>query len=156
LIGLMDVVWITQWEADREALAQAEAALRAGYPLAMAPEGTRSKTGALMKARAGVAFLATRLDVPVVPVAMQGTERLKQNVLRLRRTDLSLTIGRPFRLAPVAGRGRSRQLDERTDVIMAHIAHLLPERYWGEYAQHPYVQQLARGEGPLPGELPAD
>jgi 1-acyl-sn-glycerol-3-phosphate acyltransferase len=154
IMRLMDIIWVTQWEADREALSDAERALRTGFVLGMAPEGTRSPTGALIPARGGVAFLATRTEVPILPAAIEGTDRVKVNAWRLRRTELRLTIGAPFRLAPITGRGRSRQLDERTDVIMAHIARMLPPHYRGVYADHPLLHELERTGGPLPGQLP--
>ena len=42
--------------------------LKQGYMLAIAPEGTRSKTGALQEAREGPAYLASRTGAMIVPV----------------------------------------------------------------------------------------
>ncbi len=154
LLTLMNVIWITQRGADRMALDAAGSALAGGYPLAMAPEGTRSTTKALIQARPGVAYLATQFNIPIVPCALTGTERLWSNLVHLQRSNLSVTFGPPFRLAPVEGQNRTAQLNERTDVIMAHIACMLPEAYRGVYAAHPYLEALESGRGPLPGELP--
>lgn len=153
LLAMMPVIWIEQRGADRAALAAADEVLRKGLALAMAPEGTRSKTDALIEPRPGVAYLTTAGEIPIVPCALTGTELVKRN-FPWRRTPMTLTLGKPFRLAPIEGGNRMQQLQDRTDVIMAHIAYMLPEKYHGVYAGHPYLEQLRRGEGPLPGELP--
>jgi len=45
-----------------------------GKNLVIAPEGTRSRTGALIEASRAVSYLATRLGQPSSPVAIAGTE----------------------------------------------------------------------------------
>jgi 1-acyl-sn-glycerol-3-phosphate acyltransferase len=102
--------------------------------LGVAPEGTRARgTCALQKAKTGIAYLATRADVPIVPVGMAGTEKVKKNLPRLKRTDMRVVVGKPFRL-PESGRVRGEKLEEYTDLIMHRIAELLPEEYRGVYA----------------------
>ena len=71
--------------------------------------------------------------MPIVPVALSGTEHMKRNLPRLRRTDVRAVIGKPFRL-PENGRVRGEKLHEYTDLIMHRIAELLPEEYRGEYS----------------------
>jgi hypothetical protein len=68
-----------------------------------------------------------------VPVGLAGTERIKDNLLRLRRTRVRAVVGEPFRL-PENGRVRGQKLHEYTDLIMHRIAELLPEEYRGVYA----------------------
>jgi 1-acyl-sn-glycerol-3-phosphate acyltransferase len=100
----------------------------------MAPEGTRARgTYALQKGKTGPAYLATRADVPLVPVGLTGSERIKDNLPRLRRTPVRVVVGKPFRL-PESGRVQGQKLREYTDIIMHHIAELLPEEYRGMYA----------------------
>lgn len=127
-------IWVRRGEIDREALRQALDALAQGEALGMAPEGTRAReTYALQSAKVGAAYLATRANVPIVPVGITGTEQIKRNLPRLRRTDVRVVIGKPFRL-PESGRVRGKRLREYTDLIMQHIAELLPEKYRGVYA----------------------
>jgi 1-acyl-sn-glycerol-3-phosphate acyltransferase len=127
-------IWVRRGEIDREALRKALDALERGEALGMAPEGTRAReTYALQSAKVGAAYLATRADVPIVPVGITGTEQIKRNLPRLRRTDVRVVIGKPFRL-PESGRIRGKRLREYTDLIMQHIAELLPEKYQGVYA----------------------
>jgi 1-acyl-sn-glycerol-3-phosphate acyltransferase len=127
-------IWVRRGEIDREALRKALEVLASGEALGMAPEGTRAReTHALQKGKMGAAYLATRADVPIVPVGITGTEKIKRNLPRLRRTDVRVVIGKPFRL-PNSGRVRSQELHEYTDLIMQRIAELLPEEYRGVYA----------------------
>lgn len=127
-------IWVRRGEVDRQALREALAVLERGEVLGLAPEGTRaSESHALQEGKAGAAYVATRVDVPIVPVGIAGTEKIKHSVLRLRRTPVQVTIGEPFRL-PDSDRARSDKLREHTDLIMRRIADLLPEEYRGIYA----------------------
>lgn len=126
-------IWVRRGEIDREALQGAFAVLRRGEVLGIAPEGTRARrVYALQPGKTGAAYIATRADVPIVPVGLTGTEKIKQNLPRLRRTDVVVNIGKPFRL-PESGRVRGPKLDEYTDLIMRRIAALLPPEYRGVY-----------------------
>jgi 1-acyl-sn-glycerol-3-phosphate acyltransferase len=117
----------------------------------MAPEGTRSLTRTLQRGKVGAAYLADRAGVPLLPVAIWGTERLPENVRRLRRTPVNMRVGRPFRL-PGDGRARSRDLEAHTDLIMCRIAALLPPQYRGVYSDHPGLREaLAQTDAPAPG-----
>jgi 1-acyl-sn-glycerol-3-phosphate acyltransferase len=51
-------------------------ALKAGLPIAVFPEGTRSLDGRLSKFKKGPFFLAQQTGAPIVPVAMSGTETM--------------------------------------------------------------------------------
>ena len=62
--------------------------LKRGEVLGLAPEGTRARsTYALQKGKTGAAYIAARADVPIVPVALTGTEQVKRDLPRLRRDD---------------------------------------------------------------------
>jgi 1-acyl-sn-glycerol-3-phosphate acyltransferase len=134
LIAMMGSIWVRRGEVDRRALREALDVLKGGGVLGMAPEGTRARgTYALQKGKSGPAYLATRADVPLVPAGLTGTEQIKDNLTRLRRTPVRVVVGKPFRL-PGSGRVRGQKLHEYTDLIMRHIAELLPEEYRGVYA----------------------
>jgi 1-acyl-sn-glycerol-3-phosphate acyltransferase len=132
------IIWITQFSADRDALRDALHVLKAGVPMAIAPEGTRSKTGGLIQGRDGVAFLATRANVPVVPAALWGTEK----ILKRPRPRVNVVIGKPFYLPE--GRAKGSDLDEYTTRIMCAIAALMPEKYHGIYAGNPMIEEMAK------------
>ncbi len=142
LAELMGVIWVARGEADMSAIKTSLAALKSGQPMGMAPEGTRSHTGGLIKAKTGAAYLADRVGVPIVPIAISGTERLGHNLKRLRRTPVRFVVGRPFRLPP-NGRAKGDVLEQYTDEIMCRLAVLLPPEYRGVYAEHPRLRELA-------------
>jgi 1-acyl-sn-glycerol-3-phosphate acyltransferase len=134
LLVIMGSIWVRRGEVDRQALRESLAVLKEGGVLGVAPEGTRARgTYALQPGKTGAAYLATRADVPIVPVALSGTEHMKRNLPRLRRTDVRAVVGKPFRL-PENGRVRGEKLHEYTDLIMHRIAELLPEEYRGMYS----------------------
>jgi 1-acyl-sn-glycerol-3-phosphate acyltransferase len=127
-------IWVRRGEIDRQALREALAVLERGEALGVAPEGTRAdESHALQKAKAGAAYIATRADVPILPVGISGTEKIAHNLLRLRRSRVRIAFGEIFRL-PETGHVRSQGLHEYTDLIMYRIAELLPEAYRGVYA----------------------
>jgi len=134
LLALMGSIWVRRGEIDRHALQEALAALERGEVLGMAPEGTRSRDiHALQEGKSGVAYLATRANVPVVPVGITGTEEIIPSLLRLHRACVRVVVGQPFFL-PENGRVRGQLLREYTDLVMHHIADLLPEEYRGVYS----------------------
>ena len=134
LLALMGSVWVRRGNVDRRALNGALDVLRRGQVLGMAPEGTRARgVYALQKGKTGPAYIATRAGVRIVPVGVTGTEKIKHNLPRLRRTDVRVVVGQPFRL-PESGQVERQKLHEYTDLIMHAIADLLPEEYRGVYA----------------------
>ena len=113
------------------------------------PEGTRSRVRHLIEAKEGAAYLASRAQVPILPMGVVNTDVIWENALRLRRTRLEVHIGKPFTL-PVGKRAKGPELEAATHLIMVHIASLLPERYHGAYADSPALAALQRGEDPWP------
>ncbi|MBN1202786.1 MAG: 1-acyl-sn-glycerol-3-phosphate acyltransferase [Anaerolineae bacterium] len=130
------LIWVEQFSADREALKAALTVLKHGVPLAIAPEGTRSKVNALIEGRDGAAFIATRANVPIVPAAIWGTEK----ILKRPRPRARVQIGKPFRLPE--GRAKGDQLGAYTERIMCAIAALMPEQYHGYYAGNPLIDEM--------------
>ncbi len=129
-------IWIEQESPDRRALMTALRILEGGDLFAIAPEGHRSN-GSLLPGMEGVAFMATRANVPIVPVAITGTEKM----FKQARPMVQVSIGRPYRLPE--GRAKGDQLVEYTERIMCAIAALLPESYRGVYAGNPRVEEMA-------------
>ncbi|MDE3194258.1 MAG: 1-acyl-sn-glycerol-3-phosphate acyltransferase [Chloroflexota bacterium] len=121
---------VRRGESDRRALETALRALAAGQPVGFFPEGTRSKDGCLRRAKPGIAFLARRSGVPVVPVAVMGTRRARISVGR--RSRVLVRVGRPIAPPEVAAMGTDDQA--LADAIMRRVASLLPEPMRGAYA----------------------
>lgn len=118
---------------DREALRQAEHVLGEGLALGMFPEGVRSAMAQMQRARAGTSLLALRSGVPVLPVGITGTEKIKSPIAFLRRPEVTVNIGKPLSLPPIDGQLTRTQLASATDFIMVRIAELLPQSYRGVY-----------------------
>jgi 1-acyl-sn-glycerol-3-phosphate acyltransferase len=77
---------------DPEAYRTAQEVVREGDWLGLAPEGTRSRTGALIEPKPGVALFATRTGSPILPVGIWGTERLWPVGARVPRFGKAVTI----------------------------------------------------------------
>jgi 1-acyl-sn-glycerol-3-phosphate acyltransferase len=144
VVWLSGGIFIRRGKVDREALNAAADWLKKGKVFALAPEGTRSRTGSLLRGKTGAAYIAHLTDAPIVPTAATGTETTFAEFRRLRRPRLTLHIGKPFRLPPIDENDRNNGLRRNADEIMCRIAALLPERYWGYYQDHPRLKELLR------------
>jgi 1-acyl-sn-glycerol-3-phosphate acyltransferase len=140
----VDVIWVNRGATSPATIKAALQALRSGRMLGVAPEGTRSPTGALIEGKTGAAFLALAAGVPIVPCAVTGVEKLGRAITRLRRIKLTVSFGPAFMLAEPGARARKdeQQLAAATTEIMCRIALLLPPQYRGVYADHPRLREL--------------
>ena len=129
--------------ADLEAFRAAMRVLDAGQVLAVFPEGTRSRDGALQPVREGVGMLAMRSGAPVLPVAVVDSDLMWPRGHLLPRFGRTVTVryGVPFVVGPeLAGsdppareRGRRGTTEAATRLVMTRIAELLPPRQRGVY-----------------------
>ncbi len=150
-------IFIDRYNSDIKALRKVIALMEQNNILVIAPEGTRSRTGALIEAKPGVSYLATKLDRPIVPVAITGTEdkALFGNLKKLRRAHITLTAGPAFTLPPLPRQNRDEALQQYTDEIMCRIAALLPEKYRGFYANHPRLKELLQSGYSINSNIPS-
>ncbi len=122
-------------QLDRKALRRADQLLADGMVLVTFPEGTRSKSGQLQPAFSGSALIALRSGVPILPVGITGTERIKGVAWLLRCPRVTVNIGQPFHL-PLAGSKLTKvELVRLTNYTMGRIAELLPQEYRGNYTE---------------------
>ena len=140
----INFIFIDRFNPDIKALRTIISLMEKNNILVIAPEGTRSRTGALIEAKPGVSYLATKLKRPIIPVAITGTadKNLLDNLKRLRRSHITVKAGPVFTLPPLPRENRDEILKNYTDEIMCHIAALLPEKYRGVYAEHPRLKEL--------------
>ena len=150
VINTVDGIWINREDADFGALREARNFLHAGGVLGIAPEGTRSTTGGLLPAKTGVAFLAEKTRVPIIPVAIYGTENAVKQMFLLRRPVIHVNFGPPFMLPPIERDKRDEALRRNTDEIMCRIAAMLPAEYRGVYTDHPRLQELLDARQAVP------
>ena len=134
--------------ADRKALRQAEQRLAQGFSLIIFPEGKRTDTIQMQPALTGSALLASRIGVPILPVSITGTEKLRESGWWLRRPRITVTIGKPFH-PPQDIKLIKAELTQLTNYIMGHIAGLLPPEYQGVYARGENASHQPPGEDHL-------
>jgi 1-acyl-sn-glycerol-3-phosphate acyltransferase len=127
-----DCIPITRGGVDQKAINSCLNVLERGDFLCMAPEGSRSKSGVMKKAKPGI-YLFVKPGVPVIPVGFWGLENYSKNLKRLRRTPMNIRVGEPFYPEKSQGRMTSEKRQEMVDSMMKEIARLLPEEYRGYY-----------------------
>lgn len=112
--------------------------------LAMAPEGTRSKDEKLQQGRAGVAFIAHKKDAPMLPVIVLGFSSFAENIKRLKRTPITITVGKPFEIIQKGGRIDAATREALIDEIMLRMATLMPNEKRGHYQDRDFAYSLTR------------
>lgn len=137
LVRLFGGIPVHRGEYDRQALERVIQILRSGSPLVISPEGGRTRSPGMRRARPGLAYIIEETNVPVIPVAITGTTSdFFVRAVRGARPTLTLRIGKPIYLPAVEGKGEARRQSrqQNVDLVMRHIAGLLPESYRGIYA----------------------
>ena len=122
------VYFVRRGERDRAAQKFSLDALAAGRPIAIFPEGTRSRIGHLREGKPGAALIAIRSGAPLVPAAVSGTHRIFPKGARWPRpSKVRIRFGEPFSLPhQPTGRIDRALLAEGTERIMSAIEELLP------------------------------
>jgi 1-acyl-sn-glycerol-3-phosphate acyltransferase len=134
LLRWYGVVPVERGEPDVKAIHGALKVLSAKQDiLLIAPEGTRSYHGRLQTGKNGLAFVALRSGAIILPVGVSGVRDFWPNVRQLRRTDVEIRIGHPFRLRS-RGHVTRETLNQMTRQAMYQLAALLPPEQWGVYA----------------------
>lgn len=134
ILRLFGTIPVWRGEADLNALRTGIRMLKEGKIILVDPEGTRSHDGCLQKGRAGAILMALHSGAPLLPVVHFGSENYRQNLKRLRRTDLHYAVGRLFRLEAGSQRVTSSIRRQMMDEVMFQMAGLLPPQYRGAYA----------------------
>ncbi|MFJ3710026.1 MULTISPECIES: lysophospholipid acyltransferase family protein [unclassified Streptomyces] len=123
-------------EAGRAAVREGLGVLNRGELLGIYPEGTRSHDGRLYKGKVGVAVMAVRGGVPVVPCAMVGTFEIQppgQRMPKIKR--VTIRFGEPLDFSRYAGlENEKAALRAVTDEIMYAILGLSGQEYVDAYA----------------------
>ena len=118
---------------DRKALLKAKKVLADGQALIIYPEGMRSQSRRLKLAFHGAALIASRSGAPIIPIGITGTEKIRGIAWLWRRPEITVNIGRAFTLPGIDGRLTKVELSKLTDVVMGHVAEVLPVKYRGNF-----------------------
>jgi 1-acyl-sn-glycerol-3-phosphate acyltransferase len=116
-------------------LENARHTLEMGLVLGMFPEGGRDHDGKLKKGKLGSAVIASKANVPLLPVGIVGTDKIKGMSWLWKRPAILVKIGKPFKLPPAPSRISKSQMESLTTQLMGEIAALLPPEYQGAYAK---------------------
>lgn len=146
-----------QLPMDRSGGAASEVSLKAGISvlqsgglLGIYPEGTRSPDGRLYRGKVGVAKLALQTGVPVVPVAMIGTDKVQpigKRVPSIRR--IGVIFGPPLDFTRYHGMEEDRAIQRSvTDEIMYELMRLSGQEYVDEYANVVKLRLAAKPADP--------
>ncbi|NLL30460.1 MAG: 1-acyl-sn-glycerol-3-phosphate acyltransferase [Clostridiales bacterium] len=140
-IEMVKTVNIKPNSADKEAITKIVKMVRGGENLLIFPEGTRSRTGAMIEGKKGILLIARLTKAEIVPIGMTGTEKLlpiaKDGDMggeKFNYADVNIKIGEPISLPKKDKDEAKHEYDDRCmTYIMKSIANLLPEEYRGVY-----------------------
>jgi 1-acyl-sn-glycerol-3-phosphate acyltransferase len=149
---------VGQIPIDRSGASAAQAALdtgvrllREGNLMGIYPEGTRSPDGRLYRGKTGIARIALQAGVPVVPIAMFGTDKANPIGSKMwRPTKIRIKVGEPLDFSRYSGLDGDRFIERSiTDEIMYALMELSDQEYVDMYAAKAKEQAQ-----PLPDRLP--
>lgn len=141
----------TDSEAAQAALETAKQVLAQGKLLGMYPEGTRSPDGRLYKGKTGLARLALQTGVPVIPVAMIGTNKVNPpGTSMLRFGRVTVRFGKPMDFSRFDGLAGNHFIERAViDEVMYELMGLSGQEYVDIYAAS--VKDGSAGDGDADG-----
>jgi 1-acyl-sn-glycerol-3-phosphate acyltransferase len=130
--------------------------LSTGNPSQCIRRAPARSTGACTEERRGVAWLALTANVPVVPVALTGTDKIQPvGTKGIRLAKLRIEYGQPMDLSSYGEASSGKARRDATDAIMAEIQKMSGQEFAGVYNEKPAttikakVRRLFRGRAPL-------
>jgi 1-acyl-sn-glycerol-3-phosphate acyltransferase len=162
--------WFTRWfytaagqvpidrtdaDAAQNALETAKRLLQQGKLLGMYPEGTRSPDGRLYKGKTGLARLALETGVPVIPVAMIGTDVVNPPGSKTWRFGrVSVRFGKPMDFSRFDGLAGNRFIERAVvDEVIYELMKLSGQEYVDIYASS--IKEGKDATLGAPGQPPA-
>jgi len=141
LAGEVSPAWIEELHLEAQTAAQAaldtaQRVLGEGKLLGMYPEGTRSPDGRLYKGKTGLARLALETGVPVIPVAMIGTNKVNPpGTSMLRFGKVTVRFGKPMDFSRFEGLAGNRFIERAViDEVIYELMGLSGQEYVDIYA----------------------
>jgi 1-acyl-sn-glycerol-3-phosphate acyltransferase len=133
LIPLYGAFPVRRGELDRDAIRTAEQHLQDGELVCVFPEGGTTITGTLYPFEGGVALLAVRNDVPIIPIGITGTDRvlpMGAPYPHFARGGVTVAFGPAIRAEEIgADLSRRERVDALTQKLYDAVAALLPPEY---------------------------
>ena len=127
--------------ADKEAITKVVKTLKSGQDVVIFPEGTRSRTGAMIEGKKGILLFARMAKAEIIPIGMSGTEKLlpiskdgNMGGEKWHHADVTVNIGNKIEFpAKEKDEDKHEYEDRCMDILMRSIAELLPVEYRGVY-----------------------
>lgn len=129
--------------AAKDSLDQSLSVINSGGAFVIYPEGTRSLDGRLYRGKVGVGWLALKSGAPIVPVSVEGTERVLPVGAKLPKiVPVRVRFGEPFDVSKVEFPGEAVAENSRarravTDAVIVEIQKLSGQEYAGVYNERP-------------------
>ncbi len=129
--------------AAKDSLDQSLSVINSGGAFVIYPEGTRSLDGRLYRGKVGVGWLALKSGAPIVPVSVEGTERVLPVGAKLPKiVPVRVRFGEPFDASKVEFPGEAVAENSRarravTDAVIVEIQKLSGQEYAGVYNERP-------------------
>ena len=96
-------IFVDRYNADVAAMREVLRRLARGGVMVLAPEGTRSPHGSLIRGWDGASYIAARSGLLILPVGVSGTSdrEVISRLKHFRRLQVELHVGHPFTLQPL-------------------------------------------------------
>ncbi|HYD10777.1 MAG TPA: lysophospholipid acyltransferase family protein [Acidimicrobiales bacterium] len=126
----LGAIAVVRGTPDREAMRALEATLASGEPVVMFPEGTRQSGPEVQPLFDGVAYVAARARVPIIPVGIGGSERaMPRGAKMIRPVRITVVIGPPIvpEERDEGARVPRRVVGELTSTLKSEVQRLFDE-----------------------------
>jgi 1-acyl-sn-glycerol-3-phosphate acyltransferase len=120
---------VSRGSADRAALRTCIGVIETGEPLVLFPEGTRQSGPEVHELFDGVAYVASRTGVPIIPVGIGGSERALAKGAKIPRpTKVTVVVGPAMRVeTALDGKVPRRAVRETTAALRTEVQRLFDE-----------------------------
>ena len=100
-----------------------------GFSVLIFPEGHHTDTGEIGRFRPGIGMIASRLELPVIPVRLEGVDRVLHRTWHMARPGhVRVTFGAPMRLTGTDYEGLARQVEDAVRGLSTAAGNSAPRR----------------------------